>query len=576
MSCARSIGDEMTDFKDPETESHSPIAAALLRAEAQSRLFSDPPSRRQIMETQLPYVEAPVRMVNVWRNHAIEPILSLADPFTRYAGWRATFRISHYDDSLLFSDHSPSDAELLWLDSEPFLNSMDGRAWAEWLIARIHRLRELSPAPIIVATWLPEGADAFRGAIEAVPGVRFADIGAYCSSNEVSLIDRRFAPAAGTPLSRDAQLHLARKLACHWLPASLFPSTKAIALDLDNTLHQGVLGEDGVRGVVLTEGHLDLQSHLKSLRESGVFLALVSRNELEDVEALFREREDFPLKWSDFSATEISWGAKPEALKKIAQKLRIGTDAILFIDDNPGEVAAVAGALPDIRTLHAKPEPQETLCALGLYPGLWRWAVGSDDLKRVEDLNASAERDILRSSAADPEEYLRSLQISLTYRVDPVEQVPRLADLSRKTNQFNLALQRYDDASLARLIDSKDASIVSVALKDRLSDAGVIALVVGVHGSDTLRIREICVSCRALGRELEHAIVIGAIRSIPGAETCRKVTFDVEYAPRNQPALEWLQRIAPDITAGEPNEVSLPADMLWSHLMTDHVTTIHE
>src|SRR5690606_20408691 len=102
---------------------------------------------------------------------------------------------------------------------------------------------------------------------------------------------------------------------------------KAVAVDLDHTLHKGVLGEDGFDGVLLTPGHAALQHHIQLLRQQGIFIGLVSRNVLSDVESLFSQRKDYPLRWTDFSAVEVSWGDKAEALERIARTLRISTDA---------------------------------------------------------------------------------------------------------------------------------------------------------------------------------------------------------------------------------------------------------
>ena len=165
---------------------------------------------------------------------------------------------------------------------------------------------------------------------------------------------------AGTPVSNAAQPLLARKLACHWIPATIFPPIKAVALDLDNTLHDGVLGEDGIQGVQLTPAHQALQHFIKSLQQRGIFIALLSRNEPIDVEALFAQRDDYPLRWDDFSVTEISWGDKAAAINRIAKALRVAADSILFVDDNPGELASVAAQLPQVHTVYASPDAGQT------------------------------------------------------------------------------------------------------------------------------------------------------------------------------------------------------------------------
>jgi len=532
----------MTDT--PVTERpQADVEGMLSRVDAQACLFAERIVRRRLMELELEAHDGPTKAINVWRNHSVEPILSVAQPYIAYGRWRAEFRLGDYDDSLMFAGRRQADLDLVWIDSERYLATMSPPAWLAWLAERLGTLRHLSSTPIVVATWLAD--DGIAGEVakltDRVPSAYFADLGACCAERDVTLIDRRTASLAGTPIGKAAQLEIARELACHWLPAALLPNIKAVALDLDNTLHAGILGEDGIGGVVLSDGHRRFQQYVRSLRERGIFLALVSRNEPADVEALFAERSDYPLRWSDFSAIEISWADKATAVRRIAEKLRIGLDAVLFVDDNPGELASVTSRLPDVRTVHAGPDADLTRRAVHYLPALWRWRIGEDDRKRLEDLRASAERDALAIDSPDPATYFRSLQISLHYRTDAATQLPRLADLCRKTNQFNMALRRFNEADLADRMRSPTASVVSVQLKDRLADSGVIAVVVAERAGPRLSVEEICVSCRALGRRLEDTLLLEAIRSMPVFEGCQEVAFSVAHGPRNQPALEWLR-----------------------------------
>src|SRR5204863_8283441 len=139
-------------------------------------------------------------------------------------------------------------------------------------------------------------------ALRGTAGARVADLRPIASKLGARFLDERAAKFSGTRLSDAACVQTARQLACHWAPASLQPRLKAVALDLDHTPYEGVLGEDGL-DVRLTPGHQALQRHLAGLRDQGIFLALVSRNEEADVRRLFESRTDFPLRWEHFSAT---------------------------------------------------------------------------------------------------------------------------------------------------------------------------------------------------------------------------------------------------------------------------------
>lgn len=554
-----------------------PIEDSMRRIEAQSVLFRPAISRLAVLGLRVASGTCRAARVNVWRNHAVEPILELARPYLEFGRWQIEFNLGDYDDSLLFASHVPADLELLWLDSTRYSTLGTVDAWLEWLGNRIGALRAMSSAPIILATWLAEVGQHPRltEIVDSFPGVHFADLGQACDDLRVALIDRRTADMAGSAIGRHAQTLLARELACHWLPATLAPPIKAVALDLDNTLHDGVLGEDGIFGVKLTSAHRALQEDIKSLRERGIFIALVSRNEYSEVEELFARREDYPLRWDDFSAIEVSWADKPAALCRIAQALRIGLDAILFVDDNPGELASVATMLPELHTLRAEPGAEHTRCALTYYPGLWRWKTGADDAKRLRDLQATVERDDLMARTTDMVEYFRSLQVSLTVRIDPPDLVDRLTDLCNKTNQFNLALRRFTQAEIATRLASSDACVVSVRMEDRLSDSGVIAAIVAERVGAKLMIEELCISCRALGRKLENTVVLAAIRAMPLFEGCEEVCFRVRHGQRNRPALDWLARLTGTDRQPAPGLHAVPCQNVLEFTPPEGVTVIY-
>lgn len=541
--------------------------SAMARHAAQNTLFCAEPSRAELLDLNLPDADAQAVVINVWRNHNFETLQSLIQPYALFGRWRPTFRLSAYDDTLLFEGWQPAHAELIYLDSE----RMRSQGWATWLEQRLQALRAQSHAPILVVTWLSD-ASALQAVCDRLADVTLLDLQQLCREHGVPLLNKRTSNLTGSPVSKAAQLIVARELACRSLPALLFPPIKAVALDLDETLHAGVLGEDGVRGVRLTEAHRALQLQLKALRERGSYLALVSRNDARDVERLFAEREDYPLRMQDFSAVEVSWQEKSAALSRIAARLRIAPDALLFVDDNAGELAEVAARLPALHTLHADPRAELTQRALSYYPGLWRQRAGSADKLRVADLQASAAREALAAQASDPSEYFRSLQVKLRFAIDPSDQLERLAELSSKTNQFNLAVKRWGAAKLVDYLKLPGTSVVSVQLQDRLSDSGVIALVCARRRDTTLRVEELCISCRALGRRLEQSIVMLALRAMPPFLGCTRVAFEVTLAPRNQPALRWLEtalgRTEPvvegtyELPAAEVNAFEAPSGML--------------
>ena len=487
--------------------------------------------------------------VNVWRNHALEPLLPALQAYAAFGRWQPVWHFGHYDDSLSLTPAPAAAVELVWLDrSRVRLNGDAGGGFVGWLGMRLRALRAQSASPIVLCTWADGEAEARALAtlVAGLPGVHWADLAAACAETRTSLLDRRAASLAGTPVSATAQLLLARELACRWLPGAVLPPIKALALDLDHTLHAGVLGEDGVDGVQLTPAHASLQRMLRGLRERGVFLALVSRNEPADVHALFEQRSDYPLRWDDFAVTEVSWGDKAGAIARIARQLRIAPEAVLYVDDNPGELLAVATGLPAVHQVPAAADAAVTERAVANYPGLWRWAVGSDDAKRVVDMAMNAERGRLalehdrHAGHTERDAYFRELQVRLHIRVDDLSLLPRLGELARKTNQFNLSLSRLPESTMAERMADPAAGVAAVSLSDRLSDSGVVAVVVARRDGGSLLVEELSISCRAMGRRMEDAMVLHALRAMPIFAGCEQLVFEVAEGPRNTPARDWL------------------------------------
>jgi FkbH-like protein len=377
------------------------------------------------------------------------------------------------------------------------------------------------------------------------------------------------------PLSDAACLRAARALGLVHLPAALGPRLKAVVVDLDHTLYAGVLGEDGPAALRLSEAHAVLQRRLVALRAEGIFLAVASRNEPADVERLFAERPDFPLRPEHLSARAIAFRDKAPGIAEIARALRISPDAMLFVDDNPGELAAATAALPGLRTLHAA-DAELAGRALDAFPFLHGYPRDREEARRVADLASEETRAAAAASAASPEAYLRSLEVVLTFHPGSAALVPRLSELSGKTNQFNTAFLRLREAEVARRLADPSCRTVAVSLRDRLSDSGVVAAVFARRAGATLRVDELVVSCRALGRGVEAAMVLGALRLAAGDAPVGELSFAFTPGPRNEPARRFLSELAG--REPEPGGLAIPwsAAAARDALSRIPVTLVHE
>ena len=544
---ARSLRKDLIISRLDARPHHSPSVSspglALSRAEWQNVLFKG--CGRADLAACVPTWELRRLRVRVHRNHGFEAVSTATPAYAAWNGLGFDWLIGGYDDSLSFHLRGGADVDVVWLDTGRMQRLGEGGI-GSWLVARLHALRSQTTNPILVLAWPLSDEDLERVKRAAIPGTYVADLTLLAESLGARWLDTRTEALSGTRFSNRACLSVARELACCWLPAIALAPRKVIAVDLDGTLYRGVLGEDGPFGIDLTSGHLALQLRLAQFRDAGILLALISRNEFADVEDLFRRREDFPLRLADFSAVEASWNDKVSALRRVADTLRVGADAIVLVDDNPGELAAVASSLP-IVTVHARSEATDTVAALEHVSGLFRWHNSTEDRVRAGDLHASDQRHAVFESSASPDDYLRSLQVRLDFLVGPRRHLARLADLCARTNQFNLALGRMNEAEIARKLDDRPSNVVAIRLADRLSDSGTVGVLVGHRSDEALHVDELCISCRALGRRLEDSMLTKALLVMAGEAAPQRVAFTLRKGPRNGPAREWLAQYA-DVT----------------------------
>ena len=470
--------------------------------------------------------------IAVHRNHSFELVASVVNPFLALARTRARFIYGPYDDSLSFAGiEEKADIHLLWVDAVRYgIPDI-----FPWLYSRIDVLRATFAARGHSCKVIAAVAGT-RAEASDMPDTLFLSCDAVVAELQGAAFDSRLEPFTGTRFSNQACLLLARELGVRSIPDMLFPPLKALILDLDNTLYEGVLGEDGLEGVI---PYMVLQEYIADLGRQGFLLALASRNEEEDVRRLFAERKDFVLQWEDFSARILDWRPKSESILAIARALCIGTDAVLFVDDNHGERVQVHRELPEVRILAAD-GPEETLAALRWFPGLHKTSVSLEDTLRRDDLKANKARETLRRHLR-PEDYIRELGIVLDLAVDPPQAGARVYELLHKTNQFVLALKRPSQEELAGYFTAGDRCVITVSMRDRLSDSGLIAVGLFRSTPGALGMDELVVSCRALGRGVEDSMIRSMIKL--GAKTLDAgPALAVAYrtGPRNKPALDWL------------------------------------
>ena len=288
-------------------------------------------------------------------------------------------------------------------------------------------------------------------------------------------------------------------------------SRKCLALDLDNTLWGGVIGDDGLSGIGLGQGsatgeaYLAVQRMALALRARGVVLAVCSKNEEANARAPFREHPDMLLREDHIAVFQANWTDKAANLRAIAETLNIGVDALVFLDDNPAERMQVRRELPLVAVPELPEDPAfypRTLAAAGYFEAV---SFSREDRERADMYRANARRAAALTASGDMGAYLSSLDMVCT--IDRVGDVARarVAQLINKSNQFNLTTRRYSEGELVAAIRDPARHVAQVRLVDRFGDNGVIAVLIADKAPDAWAIDTWLMSCRVLGRRVEEA-----------------------------------------------------------------------
>ncbi|MDQ6671972.1 MAG: HAD-IIIC family phosphatase [Chloroflexota bacterium] len=317
---------------------------------------------------------------------------------------------------------------------------------------------------------------------------------------------------------------------------------KCIVLDLDNTLWGGVVGEDGAHGLQLGSdapgnAFVALQSELERLWRRGILLAICSKNNPDEALAAIDGHPDMVLRQSHFSAIRINWESKAVNLREIARELNIGLDSLVFLDDNPVERARVRAELPEVLTPELPADPAQfrsVLLELGVFDTL---ALTEEDRQRQrvyaeqKDRRASETRMAAGGSVAD---YLASLNMVVELAPANSLTLPRIAQLTNKTNQFNLTTRRYGEAEIADRV-AQGWVAIGARVTDRFGDNGLTGVVLARPDGDVWEIDTLLLSCRVMGRRVETALLAvvadEALRS--GA---RRLTGWFLPTPKNAPS----------------------------------------
>ena len=291
------------------------------------------------------------------------------------------------------------------------------------------------------------------------------------------------------------------------------PPRKCIVLDCDNTLWGGIVGEDGVGGIQIGDefpgsAYRDFQKLLLHWRKQGVLLAIASKNNEADVWEVFEKNSSMVLKRDDISAWAIDWNPKAENIPALAKALNIGTDSLVFVDDNPMEIEYMRAARPEVLSILVPEEAAEIVATLGALTCLDRLEVTREDRQRANMMSAERER---KSAAAalSKEDFQRSLELRLEFFSAEEADIDRIAQLINKTNQFNLTTIRRSVEEVRLIANSASHRVFGLRVADKFGDYGLTGVAILEQAPDATHctVETFLLSCRVLGRGVETALL---------------------------------------------------------------------
>jgi amino acid adenylation domain-containing protein/FkbH-like protein/FkbM family methyltransferase len=317
---------------------------------------------------------------------------------------------------------------------------------------------------------------------------------------------------------------------------------KVIALDCDNTLWNGICGEDGVEGVKINAPFQALQEFIIAQQTTGKLICLCSKNQPDEVFAVFEQHPDMLLKRNHLVNWRINWQEKSHNLQSLAEELQLGLDSFIFIDDNPVECAEVRANCPEVLTLQL---PQASEKIPQFLDHIWAFdqlQTTQEDQQRTNFYQQNIQRQRLQEDSLSFEDFLAQLNLEIEISPVQTEQLTRVAQLTQRTNQFNLTTIRRSESQIKQLCSSGELDCRGVKVKDRFGDYGLVGLLLFTVQENSLIVDTFLLSCRVLGRGVEHQI-LAYLGTIAQEKRLAKVELFYKPTPKNKPIWDFLTGI---------------------------------
>ncbi len=377
-----------------------------------------------------------------------------------------------------------------------------------------------------------------------LPAVRFLSTTRLLELYPVANYYDRAADQLGhIPYTPEAYAALGTAIARVFLASRRAPY-KVIVTDCDNTLWRGICGERGPQGIQLDPASLALQKFLKSRQKDGMLLCVCSKNAARDVEETFDAHPEMPLQRSDFAGWRVNWRPKSENIESLAAELSLGLDSFIFVDDNPMETAEVEAHCPGVLALTL---PADTRLIPRFLDHVWAFdqnGTTSEDRNRTAMYRENTLRRSVLAESLSYADFIRGLNLEIEIReLSGAAEIERAAQMTQRTNQFNFTTQRFTASQIREAINRDSSRILAAFVRDRYGDYGQVGLVMFEPVEDALQVRDFLLSCRVLGKGVEHAMV-ARLGQIAMAQSLSALEVSFVATPKNTPAQDFLATLS--------------------------------
>jgi FkbH-like protein len=271
----------------------------------------------------------------------------------------------------------------------------------------------------------------------------------------------------------------------------------------------GEVGTDGIKLGPTLEGRpfYEFQQYLLALNKRGVILALNSKNNYEDAMEVIKNNPYMVLKEKNFAAIRINWQDKASNLNEIAKEINIGLDSIVFIDDDPVNIDMVEASIPKVHCICLPGDPAQYVDVLKNMDDFNTFQLTEEDMEKSSQYYYQKKRTEMKKNFYSIDDYLKALKMEIEFYIDDYGNIPRVSQMTQKTNQFNLTTRRYFEEDIRKFMDSHNYKVISFRVKDKFSDNGIVAAVIINTSQNIWSIDSFLMSCRVIGRRIEDIII---------------------------------------------------------------------